>query len=48
MPYTIVNGGGISGFLAIIGAVPTALGTVIALPLSNRIGKGKATIIRPS
>ena len=44
MPYTIVNGGGISGFQAIIGAVPTALGMVIALPLSNRIGKGKAIL----
>ncbi len=42
--YTIANGGSISGFLAIIGAVPTALGMVIALPLSNKIGKGKAIL----
>ena len=42
--YTIANGGSISGFLAIIGAVPTALGMVIALPLSNKIGKEKAIL----
>ena len=42
--YTIANGGSVSGFLAIIGAVPTALGMVIALPLSNKIGKGKAIL----
>lgn len=42
--YTIANGGSVSGFLAIIGAVPTALGMVIALPISNRIGKEKAIL----
>jgi len=42
--YTIANGGSISGFLAIIGAIPTALGMVIALPLANKIGKGKAIL----
>jgi len=42
--YTIANGGNISGLLAIIGAIPTALGMVIALPLSNKIGKGKAIL----
>jgi len=30
------------GTLSIIGAVPTALGMVIAWPLSNKIGKGRA------
>lgn len=34
----------LSGTLAIIGAVPTALGMVIAWPLSNKIGKGKAIL----
>ncbi len=42
--YTIANGGSISGMLAIIGAIPTALGMVIALPLSNKIGKGRAIL----
>ena len=42
--YTIANGGSISGLLAIIGAIPTALGMVIALPLANKIGKGKAIL----
>ena len=40
--YTSANGGAISGFIAIIGAIPTAAGMVIALPLANKIGKGKA------
>lgn len=30
------------GLLSIIGAIPTAVGMVIAWPLSNKIGKGKA------
>jgi len=34
-----------SGFIAMIGAVPTALGMVIAWPLSNKIGKGRAIAI---
>ena len=40
--YTIANGGNISGFLAIIGAIPTALGMVAAPILAGKIGKGKA------
>ena len=40
--YTIANGGSVSGFLAIIGAVPTAVGMVLAPILANKIGKGKA------
>ena len=34
-------GGAKSGFLAIIGAVPTALGMLVVWPLSNKIGKGR-------
>ena len=34
-------GGDKSGLLAIIGAVPTALGMVVVWPLSNKLGKGK-------
>ena len=39
----VVNdlGGDKSGFLAIIGAIPTALGMLVVWPLSNKIGKGK-------
>ena len=40
--YTIANGGTISGLLAIIGAIPTAIGMVAAPILANKIGKGKA------
>jgi len=40
--YTIANGGNISGFLAIIGAIPTAIGMVAAPILAGKIGKGKA------
>lgn len=43
--YSTANGGGFSGTLAIVGAIPTALGMVIAWPLSNKIGKGKAIIL---
>ncbi len=42
--YTTATGGSFSGTLAIIGAVPTALGMVIAWPLSNKIGKGRAIL----
>jgi len=42
--YTTVSGGNFSGILAIVGAVPTALGMLIAWPLSNKIGKGKAIL----
>ena len=34
-------GGAKSGLLAIIGAVPTALGMVVVWPLSNKLGKGR-------
>ncbi len=37
-------GGFWSGQIAIYGAIPTALGMVIAWPLSNKIGKGKAIL----
>ena len=42
--YTTATGGSFSGTLAILGAIPTALGMVIAWPLSNKIGKGKAIL----
>ena len=42
--YTIANGGAISGFLAIIGAIPTAVGMVAAPILASKIGKGKAIL----
>ncbi len=37
-------GGQFSGTLSIIGAIPTAIGMVIAWPLSNKIGKGRAIL----
>ena len=40
--YNKAYGGTLSGTLSIIGAVPTALGMVIAWPLSRKIGKGRA------
>ena len=43
--YTVAYGGQLQGILAIIGAVPTAVGMVIALPLANKIGKGKAIML---
>ena len=43
--YTVAYGGQLQGTLAIIGAVPTAIGMVIALPLANILGsKGKAIL----
>lgn len=36
------NYGGLLAALSMIGAIPTALGMVIAWPLGNKIGKGKA------
>ncbi len=42
--YTVAYGGQLQGTLAIIGAIPTAVGMVIALPLANKIGKGKAIL----
>ncbi len=43
--YSIANGGTFMGTLSIIGAIPTAIGMVIAWPLSNKIGKGKAILL---
>lgn len=37
-------GGSFSGTLSIIGAIPTAIGMVIAWPLSNKIGKARAIL----
>lgn len=42
--YSNQYGLDLSGSLAIIGAIPTALGMVIAWPLSNKIGKGKSIL----
>ncbi|MCH5350501.1 MAG: MFS transporter [Clostridiales bacterium] len=42
--YSKEAGGFWSGQLAIYGAIPTALGMVIAWPLSNKIGKGRAML----
>ena len=36
------NYGELTGTLSIIGAIPTAIGMVIAWPLANKIGKGRA------
>ncbi len=40
--YNSTYGGALQGTLSIVGAIPTALGMVIAWPLANKIGKGKA------
>ena len=43
--YSVAYGGTMQGLLAIIGAVPTAIGMVIALPLANALGsKAKAIL----
>ncbi|MBQ6756290.1 MAG: MFS transporter [Oscillospiraceae bacterium] len=42
--YTVAYGGTLQGTLSIIGAIPTAIGMVVALPLANKIGKGKAIL----
>lgn len=42
--YTVAYGGQLQGTLSIIGAIPTAIGMVVALPLANKIGKGKAIL----
>ncbi len=39
------NYGVLQGTLSTIGAIPTALGMVIAWPLSNKIGKGRAILL---
>ena len=43
--YSIEIGGRNSGLLAIIGAIPTSIGMLIAFPLSNKIGKGRAIML---
>ena len=43
--YSTATGGIFNGTLSIIGAIPTALGMVLAWPLSNKIGKGKAIML---
>ncbi len=40
--YSTAIGGSFHGTISIVGAIPTALGMVVAWPLSNKIGKGKA------
>ncbi len=40
--YSTQAGGAFHGLISTIGAIPTALGMVVAWPLSNKIGKGKA------
>lgn len=42
--YTVAYGGQLQGTLSIIGAIPTAVGMVIALPLANKLGKGRAIL----
>lgn len=42
--YGLDVGGTFSGTIGIVGAIPTAAGMVIAWPLSNKIGKGKAIL----
>lgn len=43
--YSITNGGIYHGTLSIIGAIPTAVGMVIAYPLSLKIGKGRSILL---
>jgi GPH family glycoside/pentoside/hexuronide:cation symporter len=43
--YTVAYGGEMQGLLAIIGAVPTAVGMLIALPLANLLGSKKKAIL---
>lgn len=43
--YSMQYGQDLTGTLNIIGAIPTALGMVIAWPLSNKIGKGRAIML---
>lgn len=44
MAYGLDIGGTFSGTIGIVGAIPTAIGMVIAVPLSNKIGKGKSIL----
>ena len=43
--YTVAYGGQLQGTLAIIGAIPTAVGMVIALPLANALGSKSKAIL---
>ncbi|MBQ9493545.1 MAG: MFS transporter, partial [Oscillibacter sp.] len=43
--YTVAYGGQLQGTLAIVGAVPTAVGMIIALPLSNLLGSKSRAIL---
>ena len=43
--YTVAYGGQLQGILAIIGAIPTAVGMVIALPLANILGSKSKAIL---
>ncbi len=43
--YTVAYGGQLQGTLAIIGAIPTAIGMVIALPLANILGSKSKAIL---
>ena len=43
--YSIATGGAYSGTLAIIGAVPTALGMLLVWPIANKIGKAKTIVL---
>ena len=43
--YTVAYGGQLQGTLAIVGAIPTAVGMVIALPLSNLLGSKSKAIL---
>lgn len=43
--YTVAYGGQLHGTLAIIGAIPTAIGMVIALPLAKKLGSKSKAIL---
>ena len=43
--YTVAYGGQLQGTLAIIGAIPTAIGMVIALPLAKKLGSKSKAIL---
>ncbi len=43
--YSTAIGGGYHGTLSIIGAIPTALGMLLAWPLANKIGKSRAIVL---
>ena len=43
--YTVAYGGQLQGTLSIIGAIPTAIGMLIALPLANALGSKSKAIL---